>query len=411
MTYQLSLLIRKRYNMLMATGDSQHQHSPQLTRPSRLSMSGNLPSLSSIISYAFILFLIFAFFSGLTMRFYASILFFFYGFINRMWISVICLGIFQTLLLIPFRIIKLYRSNHIKEFVDNIEEIKNKSEQQYQFRQHTRKGTKTILFYSVDFFVQLVSYTSIGRLFLTDFYNKPLNPDYLYSFVPYPEYPIQDRFFKIPYPYFTNTYDLGMKWVYFAWIAIFVLLIAFRIAKYVAGRYKDMGSKQVDSLRSAYKTISGQFLLLFLVSWLLLRNVPIDWKIGIFSGDVALQNTKFNTITAIVTFATLLWFGINNIYNKSKIARATGISEDVIDKTEQELFKSSLFNSALIGVGAFLITNQIPSAFELSIFTLEIISLLSPLTLDKLILRSKLSTVKPTQAPSEETKPETKSDE
>jgi len=63
------------------------------------------------------------------------------------------------------------------------------------------------------------------------------------------------------------------------------------------------------------------------------------------------------------------------------------------DKTEAEMFKNSLFNSALIGLAAFYITNQIPSAFELSIFTLEIISLISPLTLDKLILNSKIKPV------------------
>ena len=37
----------------------------------------------------------------------------------------------------------------------------------------------------------------------------------------------------------------------------------------------------------------------------------------------------------------------------------------------------------------YFITNRIPSAFELSIFTLEIISLAAPLTLDKFILKMK----------------------
>jgi len=52
------------------------------------------------------------------------------------------------------------------------------------------------------------------------------------------------------------------------------------------------------------------------------------------------------------------------------------------------MFKDSLFTATLVGLGAFFITNQIPSAFELSIFTLEVISLLSPFTLDKAILGS-----------------------
>lgn len=384
-------------------------NSPHLTKPSRLSYSGNLPSLSTIISYAFIIFLIYAFFSGITLRFYASVVFFFYSFINKMWISVICLGIFQTLILIPFRIIKLYKANHIKDFVDNFEDISDAKNQQFMFKQHVRKGTRTILFYSVDFWVQLISYTSIGRLFLTDFYNKPLDSNMLYSFVAYPEYPIQDRFFKIPYPYFTSTIDLGMKWVYIAWLAIFVILLFFRALKYVSAKYlKENGSPQIDSIKSAYKTISGQFILFCLLAWIIIRHFPINWHLGIFTGDVALQNTRFNTITAIVTFATLFWFGINNIAAKSKIAKSANIPQDVIDKTEKEMFKTSLFNSILIGLGAFFITNQIPSAFELSIFTLEIISLISPLTLDKLILRAKIKPPDETVNNIEEKIPETK---
>lgn len=52
------------------------------------------------------------------------------------------------------------------------------------------------------------------------------------------------------------------------------------------------------------------------------------------------------------------------------------------------MLKDTLKNATLIGLGAYFITNQIPSAFELSIFTLEIISLASPLTLDRIILGS-----------------------
>ena len=36
-------------------------------------------------------------------------------------------------------------------------------------------------------------------MFLIDFYNTKLDPKMLYSFVPYPTYPIQDRIFRIPY--------------------------------------------------------------------------------------------------------------------------------------------------------------------------------------------------------------------
>ena len=51
------------------------------------------------------------------------------------------------------------------------------------------------------------------------------------------------------------------------------------------------------------------------------------------------------------------------------------------------MFKDTLFSATLIGLGAFYITNHIPSAFELSIFTLEVISLAAPFTLDRLVLK------------------------
>ena len=67
------------------------------------------------------------------------------------------------------------------------------------------------------------------------------------------------------------------------------------------------------------------------------------------------------------------------------------MSEEVIKRTEKDLFKESLQVASFVGLGAFFITNQIPSAFELSIFTLEMISLFSPLTLDRIILSSNKS--------------------
>lgn len=62
-------------------------------------------------------------------------------------------------------------------------------------------------------------------------------------------------------------------------------------------------------------------------------------------------------------------------------------------QTEKDLFSDTIKVAAFVGLGAFFVTNQIPSAFELSIFTLEIISLTSPLTLDRIILSSKHAVV------------------
>ena len=63
--------------------------------------------------------------------------------------------------------------------------------------------------------------------------------------------------------------------------------------------------------------------------------------------------------------------------------------DENIAKHQKEMFRNTLFNSALIGLGAFFITNLIPSAFELSIFVFEIIAFLSPLTIDRFVLKIK----------------------
>ena len=126
---------------------------------------------------------------------------------------------------------------------------------------------------------------------------------------------------------------------------------------------------------------------MYALSYLLLRNFPVSWKIRIFTGDVAKQNNTFNTVTAIATFLTLMWFGVNDILKKGKIAREMGIPQRTIDTTQTKLFSEKLTSASLIGAAAYFITNQIPCAFELSIFTLEVISLFSPFTLDRLILK------------------------
>jgi len=73
------------------------------------------------------------------------------------------------------------------------------------------------------------------------------------------------------------------------------------------------------------------------------------------------------------------------IAQKARVARSMGIPEKIIFKTQKELFISNLRSAFLLGLGAYYITRLIPSAFELSIFTLEIISFSSPLTIDRLI--------------------------
>ncbi|MCL4208436.1 hypothetical protein KJZ63_02255 [Patescibacteria group bacterium] len=344
--------------------------------------------LQTIITAIIVIFLFYAFFSGLTYQFYASVVFSFYALTKSMWISVVCLGVFQTILMIPLRIVRLLKENHIKEFTSNIIKLNDERTMNNTIKENVSKGNITFLFYLVDFVIQLVSFVTIGRLFLTDFYNFPLDPAKLYSFVPYPEYPIKDVFFKIPYPVVTQTVDFGLKAVIIAWIILGALQALIYFARIAYRNAVRRGENKSALPKKLTKYASGYLLIAMLASYFLIRHFPVGLSVGIFSGSVAVQNSKFNTLTATATFLTILYFGIPKNIRKAHLAEEAGVPTHIIEKTQKQMLGESLKNATLIGLGAYFITNQIPSAFELSIFTLEIISLASPLTLDRIILSS-----------------------
>ena len=358
---------------------------PAISRDNKLSEMIGLISLRSIVASTLLLLILYVFFSGLMTQFYASIVFGFYAVTNKMWVSVILLGVFQTILLIPLRIIRVRRGQNIQEFQDETKELEHSILQQKKLKQQFNFGNSTFLFYLVDFMIQLTSFLSIGRLFLKDFYSIPLNPNWLYSFVPYPEYPIQDRIFQLPYFVVSKTHDFGILGV----LVLLALFSAVMIGIELFRRWKKSSDQSnhtpLSQLPARYVVTYG--LMILVVSWVLAHHFPTGFEFKIFTGDVAVPNIKLNTVTAIVTFLTLLWFGYKRIGRVSDLARQAGVSSGVIERTERRLFSDSVKTSSFVGLGAYFITNHIPSAFELSVFTLEVISLASPLTLDKLVLR------------------------
>jgi hypothetical protein len=356
-----------------------------ISQDPRISNRVNLPTLGTIVSVAAIVFLIYAFFSGISLRFYASFLFGFYGLTHSMWVSVVLLGVFQTLLLIPLRVIRIFKSNNIREFQRTVERIDDHSQQSFTLKSRFREGNPTFLFYAVDFVMQLVSYITIGRLFLTDFYSRHLNPQLLYDWIPYPLYPIRDTFFKIPYPHVTETVDLGWKVVIPVWIGLILIQMAILAARRTL-RHQKAASEQLFS--GGWTRYTAGYLIVFmLLAYIIVRHFPIDWSVSIFSGDVSIPNRTFNTVTAIATFLVLIYHSVPRIVRKGMLALKLGVSPQIIDRTQREMFRETMISASLIGLGAFFITNQIPSAFELSIFTLEVISLAAPFTLDRIVLR------------------------
>ena len=373
---------------------------PSISRDNKLSEMIGLISLRSIVASTLLLLILYAFFSGLMTQFYASIVFGFYAVTNKMWVSVILLGVFQTILLIPLRIIRVRRGQNIQEFQDETSELEHSILQQKKLKQQFNFGNSTFLFYLVDFMIQLTSFLSIGRLFLKDFYSVPLNPRWLYSFIPYPEYPIQDRIFQLPYFVVSKTHDFGFMGVVILLILFSVVMIGIELFRRWKKSNVQSNHTPLSQLPARYVVTYG--LIIVIVSWVLAHHFPIGLEYKIFTGDVAVPNTKLNTVTAIVTFVTLLWFGYKRIGRVSELARQEGVSNGIIERTERRIFSDSVKTSTFVGLGAYFITNHIPSAFELSVFTLEVISLASPLTLDKLVLRLGKKTVHAEEANIEE---------
>lgn len=358
---------------------------PSIARESKFSEMFGLISLRSAVAGLMILAIVYAFFSGMMTHFYASAVFGFYAITQSMWISVMLLGVFQTIILIPLRIVRVRLSQNIQDFQEETEDLQQSVLQQKKLKQQFNFGNATFLFYLIDFMIQLTTFLSIGRLFLKDFYAAPLNPDWLYSFVPYPEYPIADRMFQLPYPVVTQTNNFGFT-------GVLVLLLLFSgtmigVELYRRWRKLKRRTNQTPLSQMPARYFVTYAIIIIVASWFLATHFPVGFAIRIFSGDVATPNQTLNTVTAVVTFLTLLWFGYKRIQRVSNLARDEGISERKIESTERKLFSDSIKSSTFVGLGAYFITNHIPSAFELSVFTLEMISLSSPLTLDKLVLR------------------------
>jgi len=380
---------------------------PIIGQEDKFSRIFGIQTLTGLVAVVVLVWLIYVFASGDMYRFYASALFLFYALTKRMWVSVMMLGVFQTMILVPLRIIRLQRQDNIKEFQKKVEQLPTGPLRQKKVKDSYKMGNRTFLFYVVDFMIQLLTFLTIGRLFLTDFYANKIDPTRLYHFVPYPQYPIMDTWFKIPYVVVTKTISLGWKAVLIGWavvIGLYLLIqIARRISQAVATRRAKKAArensqpageeelqKEVDQkTKLVTRYTGGSVLLIMLAVWLLLTHLPTAFAFKIFTGDVGVPNRTLNTITAFSTFGILLYFAIPQIVRKGKLALKAGIPKEIVDKTQRSMLRETFSTATFVGLGAFFITNQIPSAFELSIFTLEVISLLSPLTLDRLILKSK----------------------
>jgi hypothetical protein len=266
----------------------------------------------------------------------------------------------------------------------------NQSEQFLVFSKKVKEGSLPIVFYIFNFFVNAIAFFSAGRIFLIDFYSKKLDPHMLYHFVKYPEYPLKVTVFH--FPFFKVTDTIAIPWstifLYIGGLLLFltILRLGWRLVRFLLWK-----SKKILQLRIGYNRLmvflssfTGIFSVLLIV---LLRHLPVSFAGLMFNINLTRQNTPMNFVTAVGTFITTLHANYKNAQIASHKAKLANIPEAIIKRVFKEKMKQGVQNAFVLGLGAFLITNNIPSAFELSVATFEVLYMVYPYTFG-LIIRS-----------------------
>jgi len=361
-------------------------------KPVRLS---DIDKRSRSLSFKSILFIIVLialftwFFTGGTFKFYASVFFFLYNLTGQIWISVILIGITQNIAFLPLRFIGLLMEDRVKQFKDTVESAKD-DQQYFVFNKKVREGDTSAIFFILEFIVNAMAFFSAGRIFLIDFYTQKLDPKFLYSFVTYPKYPLKGTLFTPPFIRVDETFALPWSTIFQFWAVTLALAIIprflWRLVKFILKNNQKILSARIGYNR-AVNYISGFSGTLFVISLFLLRNIPKKVTPIILSFDLTRQNTPLNLFTAVVTFLTTIHAGIKRNNLAVIEAKKADIEDNVIKKVSRQNLRNSFKNALILGAGAFFITNQIPSAFELSVATFEAIYIISPYSFD-LILKS-----------------------
>lgn len=352
-----------------------------------------LPIWTTIL-LIFLIVLIVWFLKGGSFKLYASIFFSIYSVTNQIWISVILMGIIQNVIFLPLRIIGHSFQKPLKEFEDELEKINKEENQSIVFNKKVKEGSLPVVFYIFNFFVNAIAFFSAGRIFLIDFYSDPLKLQkmkLLYDFVPYPKFPLKG--INLHVPLFKITETMALDWnsilMIIGFIVLFfiILRLLWRILRIFLGRNKKVLFARIKYNRLLF-TISGFGGVSLIAIVLLLRHIPTALEYFVFIANLSHQNTPMNIVTAIGTFIVTLHAGYKNNSEIANKARLSNISEEIIKKVFKGKMQQSFKNAVILGLGAFFITNNIPSAFELSITVFEIMYFIYPYTFGKIIKRT-----------------------
>ena len=233
--------------------------------------------------------------------------------------------------------------------------------------------------------------SAYSRIFLIDFYTTNLSTKYLYNFVPYPKYPLKGTIFNFPFFNIDKTISLSWKTIFLTWFFILIGLIIprliWRFLKIFLSKNKEILKARIG-YNKILLYIGGFTGTLFLVSLYILRHIPTSAHAITLSVDLTRPSPSMNLITAIGTFITAFHAGWKRNKEVVKKAKQAKILSKIIKKVSKDNLSNTLRNAFILGIGAYVVTSQIPAAFELSVLTFEILYILSPYTFDLILKKT-----------------------
>ena len=353
-------------------------------------MKRELP-IVSMLGMSVLMVILIWFFKGGSFRLYASLFFGLYFLTHSSWISIILVSVAQNILLLPMRILYERFHDDIKTFEEEAKVSKG-DEQKFLINKKVREGSGAVIFYVINFVLVLIAFISAGRVFLLEFYKTPIGIKYLYSFIHFPEYPLQGVIFHFPLIDITKTVAVDWYWIFYVWGALFVIMalakLLWRLVKPLLSKNEKLLGVRINYNR--FLVLTGSVVgTIIIISTIFLRNIPIGAQIVWWSADLAEQNTAFNIVTAICTSLVTIYSGWQHNKIETQEARAKNISEDVIDKVNRIHMRGTVKNAIMLGLFAVWITRLMPSSHDLSVLAFEACYVLSPITFDLLIPKKK----------------------
>ena len=352
---------------------------------------------STFLAVAILIVILVWFFRGQSFVLYASLFFGLYHLTKLSWLSIILVSVVQNIFFLPFRIISERYHVDLKDFEHELEKTKD-DEQYFVLKKQVREGNKSVIFYIINFVLFFIAFISAGRVFLLEFYHTPISRHWLYSWVPYPEYPLQGTIFHFPLFRVTSTIALDWSLIFKIWIIPIIILALARVLWLIL---KPLLHKSDSILRARIGLNRVKFLIggfvgtFFILSLYFFRHIPTSIEFYYFTANLAKQNTPFNIVTAICTALATIYGGYQHANESAHEARIRGIPENVISKVSKASIRNSFGNSILLGLFALWATRLMPSSHDLSVLAFEAIYVLYPITFGLLIPKRKPRIEKP----------------